>query len=250
MTSAVRQPARGAAAVVDPYRAIDRQADPRRFARILEARGSQRHQGRLRRGFLSLAGVQGRDARPGRRLRDRRRDPRRRSARVGRAARPWASIRARALLAVARRRTRLGGRAGARPKFRAGDGLALPFASASFDVALAVTVLLARAGQRPSSEEMIRVTRPGGRVAVLDQDFGTFALDVPDRGADPADRGRARGALLRRAVERADAGPPPAPGGARARAEPGLRRRGLASTTTTCGGCWSGGWTSRRGGAS
>jgi hypothetical protein len=28
---------------------------------------------------------------------------------------------------------------------------------------------------------MMRVTRPGGRVAVLDQDFGTFVLDVPDR---------------------------------------------------------------------
>ena len=58
---------------------------------------------------------------------------------------------------------------------------ALPFPPASFDVALAVTVLLhVPAGDRILGE-MMRVTRPGGRVAVLDQDFGTFVLDVPDR---------------------------------------------------------------------
>ena len=107
----------------------------------------------------------------------------------------------RALLAVARRRPG-GGGPGARPTYRHGDGLGLPFPPASFDVTLAVTVLLhVPAGDRILGE-MMRVTRPGGRVAVLDQDFGTFVLDVPDRATDTPDRGRTRGALLRRAVER------------------------------------------------
>jgi ubiquinone/menaquinone biosynthesis C-methylase UbiE len=166
-------------AAVDPYRAIDRQADPGRFARILEARGSQRHQGRLRRGFLSLAGV-----RAGMRVLDVgcgtgvvTRDVARR---VGARGTVVGVDPSGALLTVARRRTRLE-ESGARPKFRRGDGLALPFASASFDVALAVTVLLHVPGSDRVLEEMVRVVRPGGRVAVLDQDFGTFALDVPDR---------------------------------------------------------------------
>jgi arsenite methyltransferase len=85
-----------------------------------------------------------------------------------------------ALLAVARRRTRTED-SGARPTFRHGDGLALPFPSASFDVTLAVTVLLHVPASDRVLGEMVRVTRPGGRVAVLDQDFGTLALDVPDR---------------------------------------------------------------------
>ena len=41
----------------DPYHAIDRQTDPTQFARILEARGKQPNQARLRRAFLSLATV-------------------------------------------------------------------------------------------------------------------------------------------------------------------------------------------------
>jgi len=164
---------------VDPYRAIDRQTDPRRFARLLEARGSQPHQARLRRGFLSLAGVGA-----GMRVLDVgcgtgvvTRDV---AARVGLGGHVVGVDPSRALLAVARRRTGAEG-TGARPTFRHGDGLALPFAPASFDVTLAVTVLL----HVPSSDrvlgEMVRVTRPGGRVAVLDQDFGTFAIDVLDR---------------------------------------------------------------------
>lgn len=166
-------------AAVDPYRAIDRQVDPGRFARILEARGSQRHQGQLRRGFLSLAGV-----RAGMRVLDVgcgtgvvTRDVARR---VGARGTVVGVDPSGALLAVARRRTRLE-ESGAQPKFRRGDGLALPFASASFDVALAVTVLLHVPGSDRVLEEMARVVRPGGYVAVLDQDLGTFALDVPDR---------------------------------------------------------------------
>jgi ubiquinone/menaquinone biosynthesis C-methylase UbiE len=169
----------GAPAGVDPYRAIDRQAEPRRFARILEARGNQPHQARLRRGFLSLAGVGA-----GMRVLDVgcgtgvvTRDV---AARVGSRGSAVGVDPSRALLAVARRRARAGESA-ARPTFRLGDGLALPFAPASFDVTLAVTVLLHVPASDGVLGEMARVTRPGGRVAVLDQDFGTLALDVPDR---------------------------------------------------------------------
>ncbi|HEY7142259.1 MAG TPA: methyltransferase domain-containing protein [Methylomirabilota bacterium] len=166
-------------AAVDPYRAIDRQSDPSRFAAILEARGRQPNQARLRRAFLSLAGIEA-----GMRVLDVgcgtgvvTRDV---AARVGAGGAVVGVDPSRALLAAARRRSRARGR-GIRPTFRHGDGLALPFPPASFDVALAVTVLLhVPAGDRILGE-MIRVTRPGGRVAVLDQDFGTFALDVPDR---------------------------------------------------------------------
>ncbi len=168
---------RGSAA--DPYRAVDRQADPRRFARILETRGAQPHQARLRRGFLSLAGVGA-----GMRVLDVgcgtgvvTRDV---AARVGPRGVVVGIDPSRALLAVARRRVGAAGPA-ARATFRQADGLALPFAPASFDVTLAVTVLLhVPAGDRILGE-MIRVTRPGGRVAVLDQDFGTLVLDAPDR---------------------------------------------------------------------
>ena len=177
MTAGPVSPA--AAATVDPYRAIDREADPRRFARILEARGSQPNQARLRRAFLSLAGVGA-----GMRVLDVgcgtgvvTRDV---AARVGARGAVVGVDLSRALLAVARRRTS-GADPGARPTYRHGDGLRLPFPPASFDVTLAVTVLLhVPAGDR-ILDEMMRVTRPGGRVAVLDQDYGTFVLDVPDR---------------------------------------------------------------------
>jgi SAM-dependent methyltransferase len=172
----VSSPAPGA---VDPYRAIDREADPRRFARMLEARGRKPNQTRLRREFLSLTGV-----RTGMRVLDVgcgtgvvTRDV---AARVGPAGAVVGVDPSRALLAVARRRSG-GAGPGARPTFRHGDGLGLPLPPASFDVALAVTVLLhVPAGARILGE-MVRVTRPGGRVAVLDQDYGTFVLDVPDR---------------------------------------------------------------------
>ena len=164
---------------VDPYRAIDREADPARFARILETRGRQPNQARLRRAFLSLAGV-----RDGMRVLDVgcgtgvvTRDV---AARVGAGGAVVGVDPSRALLGEARRQARITG-TGPRPLFRLGDGLALPLASASFDVALAVTVLLHVPESDRILREMMRVTRPGGRVAVLDQDFGTFVLDVPDR---------------------------------------------------------------------
>jgi ubiquinone/menaquinone biosynthesis C-methylase UbiE len=64
---------------------------------------------------------------------------------------------------------------------RAGDGARLPFAAARFDATLALTVLLHVADPLAVVKEMMRVTRPGGLVAVQDQDFGTVALTHPDR---------------------------------------------------------------------
>jgi SAM-dependent methyltransferase len=171
----------------DPYVAVDRQPEPGRFVEILELRGAQPHQIRLRRAFLRLAGI-----RPGMRVLDVgcgtgvvTRDV---CARVGPRGTVVGLDPSRAFIARARSRARAARLLG-RCTFRVGDGLRLPFAGGTFDAALAVTVLLHVARGDRILEEMVRVTRPGGRVAVLDQDYGTLALDLPDR------------ALTRRIVE-------------------------------------------------
>jgi SAM-dependent methyltransferase len=86
----------------------------------------------------------------------------------------------RALLREARARGRAAGLA-TRCAFRVADGARLPFRAGSFDAAVAVTVLLHVGASDRVLAEMGRVTRPGGRVAALDQDYGTFVLDLPDR---------------------------------------------------------------------
>jgi ubiquinone/menaquinone biosynthesis C-methylase UbiE len=68
-----------------------------------------------------------------------------------------------------------------RMRWRVASGAALPFAAGRFDATLAVTVLLHVADPRAVVREMVRVTRPGGRVAVQDQDFGTVAVTHPER---------------------------------------------------------------------
>jgi ubiquinone/menaquinone biosynthesis C-methylase UbiE len=94
----------------------------------------------------------------------------------------------RAFVRAAQRGARADGVA-ARCAFRVADGLRLPFAAAAFDAAVAVTVFLHVPRSDRILGEMIRVTRPGGAIAVLDQDLGTLAIDHPDR------------ALTRRIVE-------------------------------------------------
>jgi SAM-dependent methyltransferase len=159
----------------DPYLAIDAQPDPSMFTRLLEMRGAQPHQRRLRRAFLAFAGIA-----PGARVLDVgcgtgvvTRDL---VARVGPRGRVVGLDPSRAFLAEARRRTR-----GAGVRFRHGNGTDLPFRDGTFDAAVAVTVLLhVPQGDRVLAE-MRRVVRPGGTVAVLDQDLGTLVLDLPDR---------------------------------------------------------------------
>jgi SAM-dependent methyltransferase len=68
-----------------------------------------------------------------------------------------------------------------RMRWRLAPGSALPFADARFDTTLAITVLLHVADAEAVVREMARVTRPGGRVGVQDQDFGTVAVTHPDR---------------------------------------------------------------------
>lgn len=164
---------------IDPWRNIDCQPDPHQFITRLETRGQTKSQTRLRLRFLKFAGI-------------------RRGWRVlevgcgtGVVCRDLARIvgprgtvvgvdRSRVLVQAARRLAREHG-VDSRVGFRIGDGRRLPFADEAFDGALAVTVLLHVPNPEAVLREMIRVTRSGGVVGVQDQDFGTLALDHPDR---------------------------------------------------------------------
>jgi SAM-dependent methyltransferase len=70
---------------------------------------------------------------------------------------------------------------GGRLVFRRADGHRLPFADRRFDVVLAITVILHVEDPLRVVKEMARVARPGGRVAVQDQDFGLVGAAHPDR---------------------------------------------------------------------
>lgn len=164
---------------IDPHRDIDRQPDPRRYVRSLEARARTKSQTRLRRRFLRFAGIQ-RGWRvlevgcgTGAVCRDLVRMVRPRGRVVG-------IDPSRVFVRAARRLAREHGlNRGVR--FAVGDGRRIRFADGTFDATLAVTVLLHVPDADAVLREMVRVTRPGGVVAVQDQDFGTLALAHPDR---------------------------------------------------------------------
>jgi SAM-dependent methyltransferase len=163
----------------DPWRALDAQPNVAALIAGLEARGSAPAQRRLRRRFLRFVPV-----RAGARVlevgcgsgvvvRDL-------AALVGRRGEVVGVDSSRAVLAAARRLCRpIAG--GGRVVLRAGDGTRLPFAADRFDVALAVTVILHVAEPIAVVREMARVTRPGGRVGLQDQDFGMVAVTHPDQ---------------------------------------------------------------------
>jgi SAM-dependent methyltransferase len=70
---------------------------------------------------------------------------------------------------------------GALIELRQGDCRRLPFADASFDAALAVTLLAHVPQAERALAELVRVTRPGGRVGVFDFDGDCFLIAHPDR---------------------------------------------------------------------
>jgi SAM-dependent methyltransferase len=159
----------------DVYREIDRSVDPAALVAALEVRGRDAALRRVRHQFLRSIPVRRRDTvlevgcGTGVVLRDL-------VPMVGAGGRLAGVDPSRAVLKEARRLCR-----GTGVNLRLADGAKLPFKDAGFDVTLAVTVLLHVADPVAVVREMTRVTRPGGRVAVQDQDFGTMALAHPDR---------------------------------------------------------------------
>jgi ubiquinone/menaquinone biosynthesis C-methylase UbiE len=164
---------------LDPYGAIDRQREPHGYVEHLEARGRTPSQSRLRRRFLRFAllrrgqrvlevgsgtGIVSRDA----------------AARLGPRGQVIGVDPSRVMTLAARRLARAGG-FGSRVVHTVGDGARLRFAANSFDRVFAVTVLLHVANSAAILSEMVRVAKPGGVVAVQDQDFGSLTLDHPDR---------------------------------------------------------------------
>jgi ubiquinone/menaquinone biosynthesis C-methylase UbiE len=84
-----------------------------------------------------------------------------------------------ALLGIARE---VAQKAGLAVEFQTADCRALPFDDRSFDVALAATTLAHVPVAEKALAEMVRVVRPGGRVAVFDFDGDSLLISHPDRG--------------------------------------------------------------------
>src|SRR5213594_1808941 len=163
----------------DPWRAVDAQPTAETIAAALEVRGRTPSQIRLRRRFLRWVPV-GSGARvlevgcgTGVVVRDLAALVGRRGEVVGVDASRRLLERARALCRETARATRVA--------LRVADGARLPFAAGRFDAALAITVILHVADPLRVAREMARVTRPGGRVGLQDQDFGVVAVTHPDR---------------------------------------------------------------------
>ena len=163
----------------DIWRDCDAQPNVEQLARSLETRGATPAHRRIRLRFLRFVPVRRRDrvleigCGTGVVLRD-----------LAPLTGPRGSVtgldRSRTLLAVARRLCR--GTRGGRITLRHGDAARLPFADGRFDASLAITVILHVGEPLAVVRELARVTRPGGRVGLQDQDFGIVAVAHPDRG--------------------------------------------------------------------
>jgi len=83
----------------------------------------------------------------------------------------------------ARRRT---GSLGLPVEFEVGDCQELAFDDATFDACRSERMLMHVPDAELALAEMVRVTRPGGRVSVFDFDWDTMVIDSPDRGVTRA----------------------------------------------------------------
>jgi ubiquinone/menaquinone biosynthesis C-methylase UbiE len=68
-----------------------------------------------------------------------------------------------------------------RIEFRVGDARELDLPDHSFDVVLAITVLSHTTNAERALPGLIRVTRPGGRIGILDLDTPSWIIAHPDR---------------------------------------------------------------------
>jgi len=67
------------------------------------------------------------------------------------------------------------------PKFVVSEAHHLGFSSNTFDASRADRVLQHLADPRAAFEEMVRVTKPGGTVQIVDRDWGMVAVDADDQ---------------------------------------------------------------------
>jgi SAM-dependent methyltransferase len=81
-------------------------------------------------------------------------------------------------IAEAERRTKAAGLA---IDFAVGDAAALPWPDRSFDSARAERLLIYLSDPERVLAEMTRVTRPGGRIAIIEPDFGSVTVGLPNR---------------------------------------------------------------------
>jgi SAM-dependent methyltransferase len=71
-------------------------------------------------------------------------------------------------------------------RFVAGSAFVLPLREGAFDACWSDRVFQHLADPAGALAELVRVTRPGGRIAVGGPDFGTQVLDLPDRATTRA----------------------------------------------------------------
>jgi SAM-dependent methyltransferase len=88
-----------------------------------------------------------------------------------------------AMVEEAERRAASAGLAG-RVEHRQGDAYALPFADGAFDAVRSERLFLHLDCPERATAEMVRVTKPGGRVVLLDTDWGTRSVDTPEVEAE------------------------------------------------------------------
>jgi ubiquinone/menaquinone biosynthesis C-methylase UbiE len=66
-------------------------------------------------------------------------------------------------------------------EFRVGDAHGLDFPDACFDAACSDRVFQHLQAPDRALAELVRICRPGGRIVITEPDWGTLAVDVPDR---------------------------------------------------------------------
>jgi len=61
-----------------------------------------------------------------------------------------------------------------------GDASSLPFGAAQFDACHSERLFMHLSEPEQAFAEIVRVTRPGGWIAIIDADWGSFSIDTPE----------------------------------------------------------------------